>query len=61
MRRNIGEESVKRWVLALTSIASLMAVLDAMVVATTLNTIRVQLHASIVRPRIFSPGVVLGL
>src|SRR5258708_4505279 len=47
MRRNIGEESVKRWVLALTSIASLMAVLDAMVVATTLGTIRVQLHASI--------------
>jgi EmrB/QacA subfamily drug resistance transporter len=47
MGKNIAEEHVKRWVLALTSIASLMAVLDAMVVATTLSTIRVQLDASI--------------
>ena len=47
MHPDIGEENVKRWVLVLASIGSLMAILDSMVVATTLNTIRVQLHASI--------------
>ena len=35
------------WVLSLTSIASLMAALDAMVVTTALGTIRLDLGASI--------------
>jgi EmrB/QacA subfamily drug resistance transporter len=39
--------STKAWVLALTSAGSLMAVLDAMVVATALSTIRRELGASI--------------
>jgi EmrB/QacA subfamily drug resistance transporter len=43
----ISDTVAKRWVLALTSAGSLMAVLDAMVVATALNTMRVDLHASI--------------
>jgi EmrB/QacA subfamily drug resistance transporter len=37
----------KSWVLVLTSVASLMAALDAMVVATALNAIRADLDASI--------------
>jgi EmrB/QacA subfamily drug resistance transporter len=37
----------KAWVLALTSVGSLMAVLDAMVVATALSTMRVELGASL--------------
>jgi hypothetical protein len=41
------DSATKTWVLALTSAGSLMAVLDAMVVATALNTMRVDLHASI--------------
>src|SRR5262245_46589664 len=39
--------SVQRWVLALTAIASLMVMLDVMVVVTALHTIRVQLGATI--------------
>ena len=35
------------WVLALTSMASLMVALDALVVSTALSTIRLQLHASL--------------
>ena len=37
----------QRWVLALTSVATLMVMLDVMVVVTALHTIRVQLGASI--------------
>src|SRR3954447_9424695 len=37
----------QRWVLVLTSIASLMVALDALVVTTALSTIRADLHASI--------------
>ena len=37
----------QRWVLALTAIASLMVMLDVMVVATALNTIRLSLGATI--------------
>jgi MFS family permease len=40
-------KATKIWVLALTSVASLMAALDAMVVTTALGTIRVYLGASI--------------
>src|SRR4051795_6167306 len=39
--------SSQKWVLALTSIASLMGALDALVVTTALSTIRVDLGASI--------------
>src|SRR5258708_2964336 len=42
-----GNKAMKSWVLALTSGGSFMAVLDAMVVATALGTIRVDLGASI--------------
>ena len=41
-----NDGATKTWVLALTSAGSLMAVLDAMVVATALNTMRVDLNAS---------------
>jgi predicted MFS family arabinose efflux permease len=37
----------QRWVLALASVAALMVALDQLVVATALNTIRNDLHASI--------------
>jgi hypothetical protein len=37
----------QRWVLALASVASLMVVLDMLVVTTALNTIRLDLGASI--------------
>src|SRR3954470_5756815 len=37
----------RRWILALTSIASLMVALDALVVTTALSTIRIDLGASI--------------
>jgi MFS family permease len=40
-------KATKIWVLALTSVASLMAALDAMVVTTALGTIRLYLGASI--------------
>jgi EmrB/QacA subfamily drug resistance transporter len=39
--------STKGWVLALTSVASLMVALDTLVVTTALSTIRTDLHASI--------------
>jgi EmrB/QacA subfamily drug resistance transporter len=39
--------SAQRWVLILASVASLMVMLDIMVVSTALNTIRVDIHASI--------------
>jgi hypothetical protein len=41
------DRAAKLWVLSLTSIASLMAALDAMVVTTALGTIRLDLGASI--------------
>src|ERR671929_856037 len=39
--------SRQRWVLALTSLSSLMVALDALVVTTALSTIRHDLHASV--------------
>lgn len=39
--------SARRWVLALTSLASLMVMLDMLVVTTALSTIRLHLGASI--------------
>jgi len=42
-----SERALKAWVLALTSVASLMVALDALVVTTTLGTIRLDLDASI--------------
>src|SRR5262245_63005398 len=42
-----ADTATKIWVLALTSVASFMAALDAMVVATALGTIRLDLGASI--------------
>jgi EmrB/QacA subfamily drug resistance transporter len=47
IKRQRDERATKAWVLALASVASLMAALDAMVVATVLGTIRVDLGASI--------------
>src|SRR6188472_104527 len=40
-------KTTRTWVLALTSVASLMVALDSLVVATALSTIRVDLGASI--------------
>ena len=45
--KELSEKGLKTWVLALTSVASLMVALDALVVATALSTIRVDLGASI--------------
>jgi EmrB/QacA subfamily drug resistance transporter len=42
-----NEKTIKVWVLALTSLASLMVALDALVVTTALSTIRLELGASI--------------
>jgi EmrB/QacA subfamily drug resistance transporter len=42
-----GERATKAWTLALTSVASFMVILDAMVVATALSTIRLDLGTSI--------------
>jgi hypothetical protein len=42
-----SEKALKTWVLVLASVASLMVALDALVVATALSTIRVDLGASI--------------
>jgi MFS family permease len=42
-----GTRSARRWVLAVTSLASLLVVLDALVVSTALNSIRVDLDASV--------------
>jgi EmrB/QacA subfamily drug resistance transporter len=45
--QDIGEKAAKIWVLALTSAASFMVALDALVVTTALGTIRLDLDASI--------------
>ena len=48
-RRRSGDEAIRsaqRWVLAVTALASLIVVLDALAVSTALTTIRVHLHAS---------------
>jgi EmrB/QacA subfamily drug resistance transporter len=42
-----GDKATKSWILAITSLGSLMAVLDAMVVATALTSIRADLGASL--------------
>ena len=42
-----GSRTARTWVLALTSLASLMVALDALVVTTALSAMRVDLHASI--------------
>ena len=42
-----GMTAAQAWVLALTSVSSLMVALDALVVTTALPAIRVQLHASL--------------
>jgi EmrB/QacA subfamily drug resistance transporter len=42
-----GMTAAQAWVLALTSVASLMVALDALVVSTALSTIRLHLHASL--------------
>jgi len=50
VERDLGQTSstsAQRWVLALTAVASLMVMLDTMVVTTALSTIRVHLGASI--------------
>ena len=46
-RSQRGMTAAQAWVLALTSVASLMVALDALVVSTALSTIRVHLHASL--------------
>src|SRR6266545_3963225 len=46
-RTNLSSRSARRWVLALTSMASLMVMLDMLVVTTALSTIRLHLGASI--------------
>ena len=43
----LSEKAGKTWVLALTSVASFMVALDALVVTTALSTIRLDLGASI--------------
>jgi EmrB/QacA subfamily drug resistance transporter len=45
--QDMSEKAAKTWVLALTSVASFMVALDALVVTTALSTIRVDLGASI--------------
>ena len=50
MNTTSGQDAVtraQRWALALASVASFMVVLDLLVVATALNTIRHELGASI--------------
>ena len=47
MTPQTDQQSMQKWVLALTSIAALMAMLDAMVVATAINAIRADLGASL--------------
>ena len=46
-RSQRGMTAAQAWLLALTSVASLMVALDALVVSTALSTIRVHLHASL--------------
>ena len=45
--QDMSEKATKTWVLALTSVASFMVALDALVVTTALSTIRIDLGASI--------------
>ena len=45
--KEFNEKATRTWVLALTSIASFMVALDALVVTTALSTIRRDLGASI--------------
>jgi EmrB/QacA subfamily drug resistance transporter len=45
--QEMSEKATKTWVMALTSVASFMVALDALVVTTALSTIRVDLGASI--------------
>ena len=40
-------KNATRWVVVLTALGSLMAALDTLVVSTALNTIRIDLNASI--------------
>src|SRR6266851_3438843 len=47
MMKQSSEKATRAWVLALTSVASFMVALDALVVATALSTIRLHLGASI--------------
>src|SRR5260221_547817 len=47
MMKQSSEKATRAWVLALTSVASFMVGLDALVVATALSTIRLHLGASI--------------
>jgi EmrB/QacA subfamily drug resistance transporter len=48
MERHVDIDGRKRtWVVVLTGIASMMAALDTVVVSTALNTVRVDLHASV--------------
>src|SRR4030081_729125 len=47
MIKKSSEKATQAWVLALTSVASFMVGLDALVVATALSTIRLHLGASI--------------
>ena len=42
-----GTDTTRRWVLALTSVASFMVALDSLVVTTALTAIRLALHASV--------------
>src|SRR3954449_5090163 len=42
-----SQQSIQRWVLALTSLASFMVALDALVVSTALSRIRLDLGASV--------------
>src|SRR5512132_2121188 len=47
LEAEMSTKSATRWVLALTGIGSMMAALDTLVVSTALNTIRVDLHATV--------------
>ena len=47
MTPQTDQQTMQKWVLALTSVAALMAMLDSMVVATALNAIRADLGASL--------------
>src|SRR6266540_74832 len=47
MMQEVNVKSTRTWVLALTAVASFMVALDALVVATALSTIRLDLGASI--------------
>ena len=49
-RPRLGMTAAQGWALGLTSVASLMVAVDALVVTTALPVIRVHLHASLARP-----------